>query len=282
MTIFLGYPSQNIINYLEEKQCFWLEAEEDGLTIRLAPQFGSSFPPNIHISISRDDRQTWTTYDGYVIENLNKGDRVYFRAGYPDDVESFENERICGWNEEQGDIEEPITFVFNNKKVGAHGNLNCLLQKYGRKDTLASYCYPSMFQGCKSLTQAPKLPAQTLADYCYAYMFEGCTSLTSAPELPATTLAGNCYYGMFQGCKSLIQAPRLPATTLTSGCYSYMFHSCKKLSGIEVNYTAWSPTNATINWVNGVSSTGTFKCPSSLPQKRGNNNIPTKWTIETK
>ena len=57
-----------------------------------------------------------------------------------------------------------------------------------------------MFDGCTSLTQAPKLPATTLADNCYAYMFSGCTSLKTAPELPATTLADSCYYYMFNDC----------------------------------------------------------------------------------
>jgi hypothetical protein len=32
-------------------------------------------------------------------------------------------------------------------------------------------------------------------------MFEGCRSLTQAPELPATTLAEGCYDSMFINCK---------------------------------------------------------------------------------
>ena len=61
-----------------------------------------------------------------------------------------------------------------------------------------------MFNGCTSLTQAPKLlPAAGLANFCYNYMFSGCTSLTQAPELPATSLAESCYNYMFNGCTSL-------------------------------------------------------------------------------
>ena len=88
---------------------------------------------------------------------------------------------------------------------------------------LASDCYSSMFNGCKSLTQAPELPATTLASSCYGSMFYGCSSLTQAPELPATTLASICYSNMFRGCTSLTKAPALPATTLANNCYYYMF-----------------------------------------------------------
>jgi hypothetical protein len=36
-----------------------------------------------------------------------------------------------------------------------------------------------MFEGCRSLTQAPELPATTLANFCYYHMFYGCTNLDS-------------------------------------------------------------------------------------------------------
>ena len=96
--------------------------------------------------------------------------------------------------------------------------------------TLAMGCYDSMFQDCTSLTTVPKLPATTLAEGCYEYMFNGCTSLTTAPELPATTLADYCYFDMFDGCSSLTTAPELPATTLAEGCYNSMFSGCKSLT----------------------------------------------------
>ena len=98
-------------------------------------------------------------------------------------------------------------------------------------DTLAEYCYDSMFHFCTSLTMAPELPATTLAENCYSGMFQFCSSLTTAPAiLPATTLANYCYYGMFSGCSSLTTAPELPATTLAGGCYSYMLDTCSSLT----------------------------------------------------
>ena len=171
--------------------------------------------------------------------------------------------------------------------------------------TLAPYCYQSMFRDCTSLTTAPRLPATTLAPYCYANMFDkctslisaqailpattlapycyqslfsGCSSLTTAPELPATTLANNCYYYMFANCSSLTTAPELPATTLADNCYASMFQGCSNLASIDVSFTTWEPTNATTRWVTGVAASGTFKCPTQLPDTRGTNNIPAGWT----
>ena len=97
-------------------------------------------------------------------------------------------------------------------------------------ETLAHYCYASMFSGCTNLTIAPVLPATTLASNCYREMFNGCTSLTTAPELPTTTLAVACYYMMFYRCTSLTQAPALPARTLADSCYYQMFDSCTSLA----------------------------------------------------
>ena len=147
--------------------------------------------------------------------------------------------------------------------------------------TLAYGCYNNMFQNCASLTSAPALPATTLADSCYNSMFANCAKLTTAPELPATTLAQDCYYHMFDSCKSLITAPELPATTLKGSCYAYMFEGCTKLNYIKCLATDISANYCTGNWVNGVASTGTFVKPSSMTSwTTGINGIPTGWTVQ--
>jgi hypothetical protein len=97
--------------------------------------------------------------------------------------------------------------------------------------TLADNCYNAMFKGCKNLTSAPELPAKIATESCYSNMFYGCTSLTTAPELPATTLAKYCYGSMFEDCTNLTTAPKeLPAMTLADYCYSEMFYSCTNLT----------------------------------------------------
>ena len=173
--------------------------------------------------------------------------------------------------------------------------------------TLADYCYETMFSGCKSLTTAPELPATTLESHCYSGMFAACTSLTTAPELYATTLANDCYYQMFygsksltaapelpattlcdycyremfSGCTSLTTAPELPATTLRDYCYQSMFSGCASLKQITMLATDISASSCLNNWVDGVSSTGTFvKHPDMTSLPTGSSGIPSNWTVE--
>ena len=122
----------------------------------------------------------------------------------------------------------------------------------------------------------------TLASYCYSNMFYGCTSLVNAPELPATTLASRCYSNMFYGCTSLVNAPELPATTLASYCYSYMFYNCSHLNYIKMLAKIYLGRDSFLNWVYGVSTTGTFvKHPEATWDVRGVNGIPEGWTVKT-
>ncbi len=150
--------------------------------------------------------------------------------------------------------------------------------------TIAKQCYQRMFYGCTSLTTAPKiLPATTLAYAynCYDSMFYNCTSLIHAPELPATTLADYCYRSMFYNCTSLITAPELPATSLANSCYQSMFSGCSNLNYIKCLATYISVSNCTKNWVNGVSSSGTFvKRPNMNKWTTGIDGIPSGWTVE--
>lgn len=57
-----------------------------------------------------------------------------------------------------------------------------------------------------------------------------------------------------------------------------MFQNCNKLASMDVNFSAWNPSNATTNWVNGVTASGTFTCPAELPDTRGTSKIPSGWT----
>lgn len=145
--------------------------------------------------------------------------------------------------------------------------------------TLTKYCYQRMFFGCTSLTSAPALPATTLAGGCYGGMFYGCTSLTTAPELPATALNADCYSAMFSGCTSLTQAPELPATTLTVYCYYQMFQNCTSLNNIKCLANNISTSSSISNWVQNVSSTGTFTKKAGVTWPTGTSGIPSGWTV---
>ena len=201
----------------------------------------------------------------------------------------------------------PATTLANSCYDGMFSNCRSLTAAPELPATeLAEDCYSSMFSGCSNLTTAPELPATTLANNCYSRMFEWCSSLTTAPELPATVLAESCYYYMFLNCYSLTTAPELPATELVKSCYNQMFYRCTSLTiapellateladscyyymfynCTNLNYIKCLATNipaniCTSNWVNGVSSTGTFiKHPDMNNWNTSVNGIPSGWTV---
>ena len=178
--------------------------------------------------------------------------------------------------------------------------------------TLAFGCYSHMFSGCTSLTTIPSnlLPATTLADSCYQNMFSGCTLLTTIPSnlLPATTLANSCYESMFSGCTGLTTIPELPAINLKNSSYMYMFSNCTSLvetpegwylpaqriddmscwgmffgcSKLQKMAVSISGTIASSNWSNfldGVSSTGTFYYSKNQTEENIRSIVPSGWTL---
>ena len=174
---------------------------------------------NTNIRISKDYK-TWNDYTSGTEIGLNPKDRVYIKSDYVLDDSTAPKFKFTN---------------ANGTRLRARGNIASLLygtgDEYITKYTIATqYCYNAMFANCKSLVQAPELPATTLADYCYDSMFDGCASLTQAPVLSATTLALKCYSYMFRGCTSLVQAPELPAITLANVCYNFMFKGCASLT----------------------------------------------------
>ena len=230
---------------------FYIENTFDGSnTISLKTTIGGTNITGSHATQLQysKDKKTWTTItlSGTNTIPMNSGERVYFR----NDSGSF------NWYRNSRDRFYTQIKCSNNHKVG--GNINSLLDynnynvaitpycfymlfyenKYltdaneliFSKTSLEEYCYSSMFDGCTSLTTAPKLPATTLASSCYQTMFYDCTSLTTAPKLPATTLASSCYTAMFRGCNKLTVAPELPATKLVNNCYQTMFMGCTSLT----------------------------------------------------
>jgi hypothetical protein len=61
-----------------------------------------------------------------------------------------------------------------------------------------------------------------------------------------------------------------------------MFNGCTALNNVNVNFSAWDPSNATENWLNGVATEGTFTCPEGLPDNPGTSGIPSGWTRANK
>ena len=111
---------------------------------------------NTNIRISKDYK-IWNDYTSGTEIELNPKDRVYIKSDYVLD--------------DSGTPKFHFTNA-NGTRLRARGNIASLLygtgDEYITKYTIAAqYCYSAMFANCKSLVQAPELPATTLADYCY-------------------------------------------------------------------------------------------------------------------
>ena len=189
------------------------------------------------ISYSIDDGTTWTELsESAYTPSINSGDKIMWK-GNNLSKKSFiapKTFNIRGniMSLVSGDSFTAATTIKSYQFKSLFTNLGVVSARnlVLPATTLASNCYADMFNGCTSLTSAPKLPATTLGIGCYANMFNGCRSLTTAPELLATTLKSSCYSNMFHGCSSLITAPELPATTLANNCYQDMFYGCTNLT----------------------------------------------------
>ncbi len=200
------YQQQAASNWL----CF--TAEETNSTFYLNNNGNS---PSVEYSL--DGGETWQPMIGdQVVTIAEIGDKVYLRGNNP---KGFSY-----------DLSSYSQFVMTGS-IAASGSVMSLIDGSGvSKEIPNDYCFLNLFKFCRSLTQAPELPATTLSKSCYEEMFEGCSKLTVAPELPATQLTTNCYNSMFASCESLTATPDLPATELAPACYGTMFAYCRNLT----------------------------------------------------
>lgn len=140
----------------------------------------------------------------------------------------------------------------------------------------ATYLFYMTFKNCSNLAKAPILNLTRTTSNCCFEMFRG-TALTTMPELPDIALSNYCYSGMFR--ETNIEKAVLPssATTLVTSCYSNIFSGCTHLKYVKCLATDISATNCITNWLNGVSSTGTFIQAEGVEWPRGASGIPTGW-----
>ena len=266
-------------------------ATQDGSTVKLTKN-GS---PDGAFQTSRDGGNTWTDYTLGTYITLNTGDEVSFRAkadrttdqtsqnyfGFQmtGKIEAWHNVMSLYRKDDFATYSHIVSHAFNSMFNGCTS-----LTKAPKLPvtTLAHSCYRKMFEGCTSLTKPPALPATTLAVACYWDMFDGCTSLTKAPELPATALASSCYHYMFYGCTSLTKTPALSATTLAEDCYQEMFRNCSSLNEVRCkipsSYSSSAISSYAYYWLSGVSSKGTFYTNSDANWPSGDDGIPQTWT----
>ena len=195
--------------------------------------------PNIQYSFDGESWSDWNEKATITLENT--GDKVYVRGdnpkGFSFNAKKYTHFGMKGNISSSGSV---MSLIDPNESSTEIPNSGCFFKLFSDcksltqapklpATTLKDSCYYSLFENCENLATVPELPAMTMAKYCYSGMFSGCLNLTKAPELPSLTLAQNCYSSMFTDCKNLEVAPELPATKLDEYCYSTMFTACEKL-----------------------------------------------------
>ena len=175
--------------------------------------------------------------------------------------------------------------------------------------TLKTSCYDSMFNGCSALVEAPDIMATTISgssEFVCQMMFQNCTSLVTAPSINISSTCNYGFSGMFKGCTSLVNPPELKAKYLSTGCYSSMFEGCTSLRSAPELSATWVDkhyayknmfkgctylnyvkclassiyySDATEDWLQGVSPTGTFVKDPGRTWSTGDSGVPSGWTV---
>lgn len=245
------------------------EAKEAGAVVGIYLIESSSFPV-LQYRINNGEWTDYTINDKITLENV--GDKVSFR----------------GDNYERGYLDA----FFCSAPCYLYGNVMSLLHKenFATATTLPHFgTFYGTFSGSEDNimpiyshpTKDLLLPATTLTEQCYRIMF-AYSCLSRAPELPAENLANTCYGNMFEGCANLTTAPELRATTLAEYCYTGMFAGCTNLNNVECLAATNLGPDYTYNWLNGVSSTGTFTKAAGVNWSTGVSGIPNGWTVVEK
>lgn len=228
---------------------------------------------------SQDEGRTWKSYSYNIPSSLYPGQSILLKGTVDNFYNSQSNTNYIKLDAPGANIElsgNILSLVygdnFNNSSVAT---------------AIPEYYFRNFIQSNRS-DYRPNIYAENLifptftSTGCFYDMFCNSLIVTAPRILPAMTLSNNCYAGMFSTCPNLTTAPELPATTLTSNCYRNMFYNCTSLNYIKAMFTTTPSDIYTENWVNGVSSTGTFiKNSAATWTTTGTNGIPTGWTVET-
>lgn len=282
-----------------------------GSTIKIK-NYGSPNPVSIIYSTDGTRWNTYTINSAISVESqiwfASSSNKTFFSTDYSNyysfemsgdfyvsgNVQSLLSPTISIGNAPSG----CFSFLFNECPILSAPELPAM--------TVGESSYECMFRGCSKLTNPPKLPATVLGEYCYSQMFYE-SGITKMPDLPALGLEEGCYYQMFKDCNDMTsignmdatstahyacfgmfggsgiaKSPYLHTETLDSSCYSYMFNNCINLKEIRTEQSSFGDSCS--NWVNGVSSSGSFYCNTS---KLGNNSTiergiascPDNWVV---
>ena len=241
-------------------------------------------------NIPKEDSHKWAVFapgDNFILTAKENGSTVKFVAyamgAYtPSGVQLDEiyykknNGSWAKWNEN-------TVINMNNRDIIAIRNkrttLGCLVGGGTTHAEGMNFVMTGQFEASGSI--GALVNHANLSMLCFNNLFRGCGSLIKAPDLPATTLAQACYMNMFTNCTGLEKAPRLPATSLADDCYVEMFKGCTSLNEMKIDYTGALGGGQFTDWVDGVTSSGTFYYNNSTYNTKGNSAIPTNFTKQS-
>lgn len=256
--------------------CF--TAEEDGSTVAMQA-VGSATSVSLQYSTNGKD------WDDFIVGTTsvtltNVGDVMYMRAG--------EN-----GNATMASSASRYNNFLMSGKVAASGNVTSLLNgSTPQTNTLSNYSFTRLFSGCSSLTEPPDIGFTKISHSgTFRGMFHNCVSMRSTPLIPILSVdKGNTFTEMFIGCTSirkcvmlLEQIPVGPTISISTA--NSMFYDASSLNDLEIHMAsfAYGRRSGFTDWVNGVSPTGTFRCPTALGTnetiQRGTDFCPEGWTV---
>ena len=261
-----GIPSGwEVIEYVPVEEFYLENVDSEEGVFSLKSFNNPSYTPTLEYKL---DNKEWVSYTINESVTIPSGSKIYLRG---------DNETFSTSNND-------FYYVSLNANHNVGGYITSLLSKenyieYNFNEN-QKYIFTTLFYEDSKLFNANKLVLNSdiLTERCYARMFWSCTNLQNAPKLPATTLATSCYYSMFYNCTSLQTSPELPATTLAQTCYNYMFNGCSKLTSVTILVEEFISGYCS-NWLEGVSSTGTFTKRQGVTIPEGSSGIPTGWTV---
>ena len=185
-----------------------------------------------------------------------------------------------------------FTGIYNNRAVITDASGIILTNGYLK---CTNNTFTQMFYGQKYLEKGPETPPSIEANTdqingVFESMFDGCIKMEScfdninidASKVSSSTNAKTTCGYMFRDTKIKKMGITYTGTIFGSQQFTNMFYKCSELNQIEVNFTNWPPRSSMTYWVSGVSSTGTFICPESLPIQYAPNRIPRGWTVVRK
>lgn len=271
-------------------------------------QGDGTYYPTLYYS---NDKTNWSLLSNETIIEMEESEKIYFKAGPLGNV---------GIN--QDEASEYNGFSLNYGTFSCGGDISTLQNENGNVDPYTvgtSFQFARIFQAQSNLVSCSNLilPTKIYDTYLHYGFYQSgiqdfpdfshithidynslgscfrATPATGAVDFSSVLLydntSGNTNQYGFNHCfrQSGVTSAKFSSAIPSYGVFNSAFLDCSNLSSIEVGWTSWggegSAAGTYNSWVNRVSSTGTFKCPTALGTnetiERGTVRCPANWTV---